>query len=185
MSFLGRDPSIVKLGGIVLPGLVQSIKGANRKFIWEKQKGTASSGATIIYKGTDIAESIEIVTFAPTLAMQEASVKWNAYVTPAKIGGQPATFQIENVLIEFNKITRVSIAEVKQPDETKDQNVVFVWLLTEYSPPAPAKTGPADPASKGKGGAGGTAKPGDPAIASLQAQAAAAKADFAKAMAKA
>ncbi len=185
MSFLEREPWIVKLGGILLPGIVQTIKGANRKFIWEKQKGTASSGATIIFKGADIAESIEVMAYAPTLAMQEASKKWRAYIAPAKIGGKPPTFAIENVLIEFNGIARVSIAEIAQPEVMKDQNAVFVWRFTEYLPPAPAKTGPAEPASKGKGGAGGAAKPGDPAIASLQAQAAAAKADFAKAMAKA
>jgi hypothetical protein len=183
VSFLGRDPSIVKLGGLLMPGMVQSIEGANRKFLWKKQKGTASSGATIVFEGADIAETIKVVVFAPTLKMQEDCKAWRRYIAPVKIGGKPPTFAIENVLIEFNEITRVTIAEIAQPTESKDQNVTFIWTFTEYLPPAPAKTGPAGAASKGKaGGAGGAAV--DPAIASLQAQAAAAKVELAKAMAK-
>lgn len=183
MLFLGRDPSLVKLGGALMPGLVQSIKGANRKFVWDKQKGTASSGATIVYKGADLAEAIEVVVAAPTDAMQRACKDWRKYIAPVKIGGKPPTFLVDNVLIEFNEITRVSIAEIVQPDVAKDGNMMFVWKLVEYNPPTPAKTGPAAAAGKGGSKAPGATK-GDPEIVSLQAQAAAAKADFAKAMAK-
>ncbi len=182
MSFLDRDPSIVKLSGSLMPGMVQSIDGGDRKFKWDKQAGTGSSGATNVFKGAEIADGIKIVTFAPTLAMQRASVAWRKYIAPVKIGGKPPTFLVENVLLEFNEIGRLSIASIEQPKVSKDRNVVFVWTFTEYNPPTPAKTGPANSALKG--GALSGAKGGDPATADLQKQAAAAKADLAKAMAK-
>lgn len=179
--FLERDPSIIKLSGAVMPGMVQSIDGADRKYTWDKQKGTASSGATNVFKGAEIADSIKVVVFAPTLEMQRACVEWRKYIAPVKIGGKPPTFTVENVIFEFNEVVRVSIASIEQPKVSKDQNVTFVWTFTEYNPPTPAKTGPA--AAAGKGTGAGT-KGGDPDIVSLQAQAAAAKADFNKAMAK-
>jgi len=179
----GRDPSIVKLAGNIMPGMVQSIDGGDRKFLWKKQKGTGSSGAAIIFEGADIADGIKIVVFAPTLAMQNACKEWRKFIAPVKIGGKPPTFAVENVLLEFNEIARVSIAQIAQPKVTKDLNAIFEWTFVEYQPPAPAKTGPADPAGKGKGGAAGKAG-GDPEIATLQAQAAAAKAELSKAMAK-
>lgn len=182
MSFLGRDPSIVKLGGNLMPGIVQSIDGGDRKFIWKKQKATGSSGASIIFEGADIADAIKIVVAAPTLAIQQACAAWRKLIAPVKIGGKPPTFSVENVLLEFNQIGRITIAEISQPKIQKDLTVLFQWTLTEYNPPAPAKVGPAAAAGY-KGGASGAK--GDPEIAKLQAQAVAAKAEMQKAMAKA
>jgi hypothetical protein len=183
VSIFGRDPSIIKLAGNLMPGMVQSIEGADRKFLWKKQKGTGSSGASIIFEGADIADAIKVVVFAPTLAMQEACKSWRRFIAPVKIGGKPPTFAVENPIFEFNEIGRISIAEIAQPKVSKDRNVVFQWTFVEYQPPAPAKTGPANAATKAKAGTPGAAG-GDKEVADLQAQAAAAKAELAKAMAK-
>ncbi len=183
MSFLDRDPSIIKLTGAKMPGMVQSIKGANRKYTWDKQKGTASSGATNVFKGAEIADSIKVTVFAPTLEMQKACAAWRKYIAPVKIGGKPPTFSVENVIFEFNEISRVAIASIEAPDVSKDKNVIFVFEFTEVNPPTPAKTGPAAAAGKGSGAAGAT-KGGDTDIVDLQAQAAAAKVEMQKAMAK-
>lgn len=179
MTAFTDDPSIVKLSGADMPGAVVSIKGANREFDWNVQKGTGSSGASTIFKGAKIAEKIEIVTKYTTQEELDAIVAHRAYIAPAKIGGKPPTFTIENSLINFNKIERVSISIIGQPEITPGLGRTVTWTFIEYQPSAPAKTGPADPA-KG-GGAGGAAGSPNADIAALQKQ----RDDLAKDYAKA
>jgi hypothetical protein len=179
MTSFADDPSIVKLSGSTMPGSVISIKGAERGFEWDVQKGTASSGAATIFKGAKIAEKIEIVTKIVSQEEADSIDAFRAYIAPAKIGGKPPTFTIENSLVNFNKIGRVSISIIGQPEVTPGLGRTVAWTFIEYQPPAPAKTGPADPA-KG-GGAGSKAGSPDADIAALQKQRDALAAEYAKA----
>lgn len=162
----------VKLGGSLLPGSVQSIAGAHRGFKWDVQNGTSSSGATNVFKGAQIAESIEIKTRVVDAAGWNACVAYRAYVVPPKIGGKPPTFAIDNLLIGYNQIGRVTIADVMQPEPGPGLSWDFTFKLTEYNPTVAAAAGKADPAKPGAAGAKGPS-PVDEAekvIADLAAQ---------------
>ncbi len=179
MSSFTDDPSIVKLSGSDIPGSVVSIKGAERGFEWDVQKGTGSSGASTIFKGAKIAEKIEIVVKYVSQEELAAIVAYRAYIAPAKIGGKPPTFNVDNSLINFNGITRISVANIGQPEVTAGLGRTVALTFIEYQPPAPAKTGPADPAKAG-GGKGGGANSPNADIAALQAKRDALAAEYAK-----
>jgi len=178
LSSFTDDPSIVKLSGSDIPGSVVSIKGAERGFEWDVQKGTGSSGAATVFKGAKIAEKIEIVVKYTTLEEETALKAYRAYIAPAKIGGKPPTFNIENPLINFNKIEKVSVSIVGQPEVTAGLGRTIALTFIEYQPPVPAKTGPADPAKAG----GGKDAAGSPNadIAALQKQRDALAAEYSK-----
>ncbi len=158
------DPSVVKLSGTVIPGNVVGIRGANRAFEWKVQKGTGSSGASTIFSGALLTEGFEVVTTITTAAEYIAIVNFRDYVAPKKDGDKPPTFTIDNVLINFNKITSASIKSISQPDPKDDLSYAVIWTFIEYKKSVDAKTGKADPANPDG------SKPGaaDPQVAALQ-----------------
>lgn len=171
------DPSIVILSGSQIPGNVVAIKGADRGFKWTVQEGTSSSGATNVFKGAKIAETILVTVEVVDDAGYQEVVAYRAYIAPLKIGGKPPTFAIDNCLINFNEIKKVSIALIAQPDMTPGLKTIFVFTFTEVNESVAAKTGPADAAKKD--GTAGGASGVDPYTAALQAEAAAARKELA------
>lgn len=173
MTPFRQDPSIVKLSGTQMPGRAISISDADREWEWVVQKPLGSSGAITIYRGAKLAEGIAIVFEAVTDAEYLAHVTARKTIAPKK-GQKPPTFKIDNVVINFNEITRVSLKRISQPQITPTLSWLFTWTFIEYSPPAPVAVGPAEPDYK-------NAKPGqDKDIAALQAKAAALQAQLSK-----
>jgi len=169
-----KDPSVIKLSGNPMPGKAISITGADREWEWVVQKPLGSSGAITVYRGAKLAEGIEVVIEAVTDAEYEANETARKTIAPKK-GAKPPTFAIDNVIINFNEITRVSLKKISQPQITATLSWLFTWTFIEYNPPAPVTVGPADPDYK-------NAKPGqDKDIVALQAKAAALQAQLAKA----
>ena len=139
----------VAIGGIVLPGVVLSIDGAERPEEWDVQKPTEKSGATTVWKGTNLANAIKIV-----LALHdEASVDRYYEVRDAlrpKQGTRPPALPIDSPIINFAGITRVSC---RNPAPPKWVAAGAYWTGTitviDFSPPKEADTGVARPGGRG------------------------------------
>lgn len=177
MSIDRRDPSIVKLDGVQMPGRAKSIADAEKKWKWTDQKPTASGGATSVFGGEELNGGITIIFETTTEEGRQAHYDYRATIAPTK-GAKPRTFTVDNVVIEYNKIKRVVLDTLKQPQITQTLSWIFTYMLREYNPPAPAKVGPADAAGKGFKNA---KMGGDKDIATLQAKAAALQKQLAKA----
>lgn len=138
----------IEIGGVEVPGVVQSIDGAEKPDEWQVQKGTKESNASTDWKGTKLAESIKIVT-----ALFDANSFEQYYVLRdtlrPKLGEKPPALTIFHGAINFNGITRVSVKNIGAP---KWQRAGGYWTgeieLIEFSPPKPANTG--KPKGKGK-----------------------------------
>lgn len=174
MTPFRQDPSILKLSGNKMPGRAISIADAKRKWEWVVQKPLGSSGAVTVYRGAHLTEGIGVVFEAVNDAEYAEHVELRKVLSPKK-GQRPATFAIDNVIINFNEIARVTISEIAQPEITGTLSYIFKYTFIEYNPPAPVKVGPADPDYK-------NAKPGlDKEIAALKEKAAKLQALLAKA----
>lgn len=132
----------VYLGPELLPGVVISIDGAERPEVWDFQKGTASSNAVSVWKGTDIAKAIKIVLEAPTQESFARLYVIEALLRP-KGGTLPPSLSIINAAVNFNGITRISTALIGQPKPAPNLSWRIELTLCEYSPSKPAKAGPA------------------------------------------
>jgi hypothetical protein len=163
----------VVVGGVTLPGVVTSIDGANKPEEWNVQKGTGSSGATTVWKGTKLAEDIKIA-----IALHDG-VSFDDYYTlrdtlRPKLGKKPPSLSIVSPVINFNGITRVACKDISAP---KWEPSGGYWTgeisLIEYNPSKPTNTGRASAASPaggaaGAGGAGGAETENDRLAKQLQ-----------------
>lgn len=134
---------VIDIGGLRVPGVVQSIDGHEKPETWDVNKGTEKSGATIVWKGTGLASSIKIVTalhdassFAAYYALRDA-------LRP-KLGTKPPSLLIVNPALNFAGITRVACVNVGSPRWVASGGY---WTgeitVIEYAPEKPANTGPA------------------------------------------
>lgn len=142
--FLDASPwGVVDVGGLRLPGVVVSIDGANRPEDWQIQKPTAKSGASTVWKGTGLAETITIVLALANADAFQAYYAVRDALRP-KIGTKPPSHVIVSPIINFSGITRVSCRNVEAPAWVASGGY---WtgkvVLVEYNPPKPANTGPA------------------------------------------
>lgn len=137
----------VRISGVPIPGVIQSIDGADKPEEWQVQKGTKESNAATVWKGNKLAESIKVIT------KLHSSEAFAGYYTVRdalrpKVGEKPPAHTIENPAINFNGITRVSVKNVAAP---KFDRAGGCWLgeieLIEFNPPKPANSGK----PKGKG----------------------------------
>lgn len=142
-----RDPypwGTVIIGGVSL-GLVMAIDGHDKPEEWSIQKGTGSSGASTIWKGTKLAESIKITS----QLWDEESFSHYYVVRDAlrpKLGTKPPSLILENPAINAVGITRVACVNVGPPKPDGKLGWTYETTLTEYNPTKPAKAGPAAPA---------------------------------------
>ena len=157
-----------------MPGRAISITDADREWNWVVQMALGSSGAITIYRGAKLTEGITIVIEAVNDAEYQANVDARKRIAPKK-GQKPPTFTVDNVIINFNEITRISLKKISQPQITATRSYLFTWTFIEYNPPAPVTVGPADPDYKG------TKPTQDKDIAALQDKAKALQAQLAKA----
>lgn len=159
----------VRIGGLLLPGVVTSVDGVDKPEEWTVQKATSSSGATTVWKGTKLAESIKIALALATRPAFDAYYTVRDALRP-KLGTKPPSFLIENAIFNFAGVTRVSTILVAVPKWAAQGGY---WTgevtLLEYNPPKPAKAGPASPAkAAGANGADGPPTANDRAATELQ-----------------
>lgn len=147
----------VQIGDHLIPGVVTSIEGASKPEEWSVQKGTSSSNATTVWKGTKLAESIKITTNLYDVHQLD-QYYWTRDILRPKLGTLPPSWTITNAHINFSKITRISVINVAPPKWLGSSNSwEGVIELIEYNPSKPAKAGPAGAAKAGNGGGQGTA----------------------------
>lgn len=150
-----RDPGpwgTVIIGGARVPGVVESIDGANRPEEWQVQKPTEKSGATTVWKGTNIATSIKIVTALPDAKSVDDYYALRRVLRP-KQGEKPPSHSITNAAINFSEITVIACRDILPPKWERNGGY---WKgeidLIDFSPPKPAKTGAAGGAAAGAAG---------------------------------
>jgi hypothetical protein len=138
----------VRISGILIPGVIQDVDGADKPEEWQVQKGTKESNASTDWKGTKLAESIKITTKLHNAESFAAYYVIRDTLRP-KITERPPVHVVENPSINFNNIVRVSIKNISPP---KWQAGGGYWLgsveLIEFNPSKPANTG--KPKGKGK-----------------------------------
>lgn len=170
--YIDPDPwGVVILGGLQVCGIITAIDGHSKPEEWNVQKGTSSSGATTVWKGTKLAEAIKI-----TVALVDAEMFENYYAVRdtlrPKLGTKPPSLTIVNAAINAVGITRVACVDISAPRPAAGLSWSYEITLIEYNPTAPAKAGPAGAAKGGAAGAaGGAAGPteNDKAAAELAA----------------
>lgn len=131
----------VQIGDVEVPGVVQSIDGADKPEEWQVQKGSKESNASTTWKGNKLAESIKIVTKLFDADSFERYYVLRDALRP-KIGEKPPAHVIFNGSINFNGITRVSVKNIGAPKYERSSGC---WTgeieLIEFNPPKPANTG--------------------------------------------
>lgn len=155
--YIDPDPwGTVMIGGLQVMGIITAIDGHTKPEEWSVQKGTSSSGATTVWKGTKIAEAIKI-----TVAMIDAGDFESYYVMRdtlrPKLGTKPPSLSIVHPAINAVSITRIACVDVGPPKPAAGLSWSYEITLIEYNPTAPAKAGPAGAAKGGAAGAGGGA----------------------------
>ena len=143
------DPSSwgqVFIGGLLLPGVVEKIDGCEKPEQWNVQKATEKANASTVWKGTELAESMEIVMRLPTRASFAALIEVRDTLRP-KIGKKPPSLSIVNPKVNWSGITRVSCRDVTSPEWNESGGFwTSTVKLIEYNPPKPTNTGPASAA---------------------------------------
>jgi hypothetical protein len=139
-----KDFGFITIGGFTVPGVVQSINGADKPEVFLVQMGIQVSHGILLWRGTKLAEEIIITTNLPNAAAYDAYVDLRNKLRP-KIGKKPPSFSIANAIINFAKIQRVTCRDMKAPVPTEGLSWLGEINLAEYSPPRPANIGPADP----------------------------------------
>lgn len=139
-----KEWGLVTVGGFLLPGVILSIDGHEKPEEWIIQKGIEVSHATVIWRGTKLAESIKIVTNLHNRAEFNKYWEFAAVVRP-KIGKKPPSLSIVNAAINFSGIMRVTIRLPGPPKPSAGLSWTAEIDLCEFNPPRLAKVGPADP----------------------------------------
>jgi hypothetical protein len=131
------------LAGIPLPGVVIEITGADRKWSFDKQKAVNNSGASLNYKGEELADSIKVkcsLTTASHFVDLDAARK--ALATPK--GQKPIARDVKNAILNNQGIKAVQIKQIGQETYAGAGQWTVEWELAEYNPPSPTATGAAD-----------------------------------------
>lgn len=147
--------TVTLAGTIGFPGIVTDISGADREWEWDVKKGAKKQGSTATHKGQKANESIKITVSCPRRSDFDELFAFRDAVCPTE-GEKPATFNIVNQVVNFNRINRVSIKKFGQPKFEKGKGGwTCEFEFIENSPSKDTKTGPQDPAKPDGGGKGG------------------------------
>ena len=132
--------------GFTLAGALIAIDGANTPDEYAVQKGTGTSGATVTWRGSKVAEAVKL-TFALTNAAQWAAAEAQVAILRPTRGQKPPSFTIVNPVINnFGKISRVSTVDPGQPKwDEKVFKFTIEIVFIEFRPTVAAKTSPVTP----------------------------------------
>lgn len=131
------------LAGVPLPGIITAITGADRKWTFDKQKAVSTSGASLNYKGEEIADSIK-VTCSLTNAGHFVDLAAARKVLATPKGQKPVPRDARNAILNNQGIKAVEIKMIGQETHAGGGLWTVEWELAEYNPPSPTATGAAD-----------------------------------------
>ena len=130
------------LGQFMMPGIIVEIEGADRSYQWDKQKAVGKGGASSVYKGEELAESIKVKCALVNAAHFAELAALRQGIIPPK-GQKPSAYDVVNALLNDNGIKSVALKKLGQPKYEANGLWSVTFEFTEYSPPKPTKTGPA------------------------------------------
>lgn len=137
----------VTIDAVLIPGVIQSLDGAEKPEEWAFQKGTSGNNATSVWKGTKLAESIKIVTALFDEASYDAYSALKLWLRP-KLGTKPPSRTITSPIINSAGISKISTVNTGTPKWVRSGGYWTAEItLAEYNPPKPAATGQAGPAN--------------------------------------
>jgi hypothetical protein len=132
------------MGGILMPGVIESIDGVSKPHTWIYQMGLASMNAVSIWRGQRLAEGITIVSRISDEQEFDDCFKFRNALQP-KIGRRPPVLPVLNGALDFVGIKRASVKEIFPPMSAPGLSWTFKVVITEYNPMKPVPVGPADP----------------------------------------
>lgn len=150
------DLSIVRIGGAVVPGAVQSIELPERGMVWQVQQGSAGLGAFTIWRGVKLIESVKITTMlckkgAPPAEWDDAVDAWQTFMRAIHPNPKlkPPAWDADHALFRllWPPLGRVS-HKSNRPAPANDRGTAWLGVieLIEYRPLKLATPGPPDPA---------------------------------------
>lgn len=131
------------IGGIKFPGIIESIDGCSKPETWIYQRGLASSQAVSIWRGTNLAETITVVSRVWNEATFDACYALRDALKPSG-SRRPPVLPVLNGQMNFARIQRVSVKDIIPPLFASGNSWTFKTILTEYNPMKPVPVGPAD-----------------------------------------
>lgn len=139
-----KEWGTITIGGVLVPGVVESVDGDEKPEEWIIQKGIEVSHAVTVWRGTKLAESIKVVINLPNRVAFDRYHDVKNVLRP-KLGKRPPSLSIVNAGINFGGITRVSVRLPGTPKPAEGLSWRAQIDLIEYNPPRLAAVGPADP----------------------------------------
>jgi hypothetical protein len=134
------------IGGVYVPGIILSFDGANKPERWIIQMGLTVSNSVTIWRGTGLAESIEIVSRITDEVSYQAACRYRDTLRP-KLGRKPPSLIAVNGVLNWCGITRVSTRNIFILPASGCSWDVHT-ILVEFNPMKMAPVGPADPPKK-------------------------------------
>ncbi len=134
----------IKIGPMLVPGVVLSLNGISKPQVWAVQMGIAVSNAVSVWRGQKLAEEMKIITNLHDEASFDAYYDLQAVLLP-KPGKKPPSLPIVNAAINFARITRCSVRDILPPVPAEGLSWLGEIHLIEFNPAKPAPIGPADP----------------------------------------
>jgi len=132
------------IGGIYVPGIIQSIDGCEKPQRWVFQMGLSVSNSVSIWRGQKLAESIKVVTRLYDKQTCADADAFSDVLLPVP-GKKPPSLYVINGALNWVKITRVSVVNIVPPRPAAGLSWDFGIELCEYNPMKPIPVGPADP----------------------------------------
>lgn len=170
---------VVEIGGVVVPGILQSIDGCDVKNEWNFQKAggggaaaneanadpanagttpaatgtvaqTAGSFGVSVWRGALLAEEITITTDVSRAQAWDDMLDFIQVLMP-KRGKKPPSHSLVNPCANLVGIARCSLRGLAIPNEDKPGSGkrLFTFKVCEYNPKKTAAAGKADPAKPG------------------------------------
>jgi hypothetical protein len=133
----------VMIGGVVAPGIVQSIGDPSKPHIWVYQQGLAAWNAVSIWRGQKLAEGFLITMRLCNEEQYDACYPFRDVLQP-KLGRSPPVLPILNGMLDFIGVKRVSVKNIIAPKPASGLSWELGIELTEFSPMKKADVGPPD-----------------------------------------
>lgn len=131
------------LADVPLPGVIIEITGADRKWTFDKQKAVNNGGASLNFKGEEIADAIKVKCSLTSVShFVDLAAARKALATPK--GQKPVARDVKNAILNNQGISSVQIKMIGQETYAGAGQWTVEFELAEYNPPSPTKTGAAD-----------------------------------------
>jgi hypothetical protein len=132
------------IGGIYVPGIIESIDGCEKPQRWVFQMGLTVSNSVSIWRGQKLAESIKIVTRLPDDQSFQDADRFMDIMLPTP-GRKPPSLMCINAAFNWVGINRVSLVNFVAPKPAGGLSWTYGIEVCEFNPMKQVPVGPADP----------------------------------------